>query len=503
VATAQVPANTGTEGGVIPPPANANDGGILSVRSLDQIRQAAEAQVGLEIEGAKAPLQDQIGTLQGRETNALQGIDQLFNSILPFVGQSAARVSEGYQQAEAMQKSIFDQANVRLNDLKGQRAGEAQALAQQMGGPVAIGEFTDAVTPDQTLLANTGATQQLHTLGYAQAGTQEAEAFAGRVMPLVKTEQSARARQFYEEQISDIQQQITALEASKSSRVNAASNEMMIAERQFALNKAQEELAKINADRDFELQRRAATRDERRLDDEETQLRQNHDIQIKQLRLDQLKASRDWKATLRTLGNEDTRVAMAQAQLGLSEGQLTGTYKGKPTIGKQSLDLQAKQLAASEKRQARALGISDKEYALRKQQLEQATKFDNAKLAAAKRQTWSQYLDIAINPQPGKAVTTTVAIPVPKLAAQSGKTKDAYADKSSPTGFSKLVKTTTVPPTQGPITEPGALVDYLSSHGVPRAIAVTMVKQRLRLPSDWTYGEADPRTPTGPYAGRH
>src|SRR4051812_38953387 len=110
---------------------------------LDQARTSVQNQIGAQT----APLQSQIGTLQSDETRALQGIGGLYDHIQPAVQQSAQAVDDSYRNAESVQNSIFAQANQRLNALKQDRASEAQRMAQQIGGPVAINEFTAGMDP--------------------------------------------------------------------------------------------------------------------------------------------------------------------------------------------------------------------------------------------------------------------------------------------------------------------------------------------------------------------
>lgn len=422
----------------------ANKGlGITTVRSADDLRGAATSSVDAEINAAVDPLQAQIGGIDASAANASKNISAMFGSIMPYTQESAAAVKGAYDEAEGAQQNIFAAANQRLNQLKQSRAQEAQALAQEMGGPVSLGEFTAGMDDQASLLTSLGAGQQLHTLQYGLADVGEAQAFAGRVMPLVQTEQQAQARSYYENQKKVIQDQITSLKAQRGSKITQEYNDMLAKEREYALQKTQE-------------------------------------------KLDKLKSDRDWAATKRTLGNDDRRLRLAEAEDKRQTASLTGTLGGKPT-------LEARRLTAQEKQFAQQQGLSEKEYLLRLKQLNADTKLKGQQLAAANRNTWNQYLDAAVNPQPGKSVTVTMSVPV--SAAQAYKNKNAYVDKNSPTGYSALVKTVQTP-TNRSITNPTALVDYLVAHNVPKRIAVNMVKTRLRIP-DWVYGEGDPNAPTG------
>jgi hypothetical protein len=430
---------------------------LMDPRTVGQIRSAADAQVAGEISGQTIPLTSQIGTLGRQQAGATKEIGSMFNTLQPYVTGQAGAVSDSYDAAQRQETSIFNAANQRLNDLRAGRAADAQALAQEMGGPVSTGEFTDSVTPDQSLLANAGATQQLHTLGYAQAGVQEARAFAGRVFPLVRTEQQARARSYYQDQVKELQDQVTKIRATKSSKVNARFNELQAQEREFQLNKATQELARLDAHHRWandDAQLRIA---QQRLDKIDLPAAKADEAR---LALDRLKVDRDWKAQL--------------TQTALAEAGLTGTYKGKTTMDAQKT---AAEIAAYD--------------------------VNKAKVILGKQQTWNAYLDYAIHPVSGKTITTSEPIEVPALAATTGKVKDAYKTKDSSTGWAKVIKVTRAVPTMDAITKPTLLVDYLESNGVPHQIAIRMVRKRLGLPGDWVPGEADPNEPTRPYAGRH
>lgn len=413
-------------------PATTPTPSITDVRTPEQITADVTRQVESEISDAEAPLKSQIGTLGSNRDAAIAGINSMFGNILPYVQESANKVQSSYQTAESTQQQIYSAANQRLNDLKQSRAQEAQAMAQQMGGPVALGEFTDAVDPAASAYAVEGGGQMLHTLAYGQADVGAANDFAGKVFPLVQTEQTAEARQHYETQIKEIQDQITQLEASKSSAINKGVADAQIAERTYALNKAQQSL-------------------------------------------DELKAKHDWQASLRTLKQEDKRIALAQNQ-----------FKQQKVTDTASIKLEKRKLTTQQQQFAKQLGLSNKEYKLNLDKLNEATKSAQQRLSLAKQQAAAAYLDAAVNPQPGKTITYSQAVPVSKLAAESGKVGDAYADGKSPTGYSRLVTVHEASVAQ-PITDPNQLVDYLVAHRVQQKNAISMVKARLSLPADWTY----------------
>jgi hypothetical protein len=428
-----------------PPPSGV---GLMTVQSPDQLMGAATSQVDAELKGSIDPLQSQYNLLGNQEDRAARNIQAMFGNLMPYVAGAAQNVQGAYGQAEAAQADILAAAQTKLSQLKQSRAQEAQALAQEMGGPVSMGEFTAGLDDQASLLASLSAGEQMHTNQYGLADVSEANAFAGRVFPLVQTEQTAKARQFFEDQKKTIQDQISSLKGQRGSKINSAYNDLLTKEREFALQKTQEAL-------------------------------------------DKTKAQHDWLATQRTLKNDDARLKLAQDQAKLDKAGVTGTLDGKPTLA-------ARQLTAQEKDQAAQLGLSNKEYLLRKQQLTASTKHDSQVLAATNRATWAAYLDAAVNPQPGKTVQSTQWVPY----QQGTRNSPPIAAMKHPDQFQFVNGTwyhsvTTVnTPVNRAITNPTALVDYLVGHNVPKKIAINMVKARLQLP-DWVYGEADPNAPVG------
>lgn len=410
----------------------------------------AASQVQSEIAAQTTPIQEQIGGLQTQEGQAVQGIGSMFNQLQPTVNQGAKVVGAAYNDATAAESQIFSAANAAMSQLRQSRAQEAQMMAQQIGGPVALGAFDEGFGSAATALINEGAGQQLHTLGIAQAGVQSANAFAGQVFPLLRTEQTANARTFYENQIKDLNTKITDLRSQAPAQINSRQQQIEAQQLDYQMKVAQFKLDALNAHRDY-------------------QLKVSEDAATK------VQNDRQWQQTQATIKNQEAQTAAQVAGL-------TGVYDGKPT-------LEATKLSADEKLAAQTAGLSEKNYELNLKSLNESTKIATAKLKADQQVTANSYLDAAVNPQPGKTVTTTQAIPVPALAATTGKAKDAYKDPKSSTGYSKLV-TVVDTPTSTPITDPDDLVDYLVAHGTGKALAINMVRKRLALSDSWTYGRA-------------
>jgi hypothetical protein len=264
---------------------------LTTPRSIDDLTQLAGSQIDAEIKGQTDPLQSQVTGLQGKETSALQQIGSLFGTLQPYVSGAADKVQSSYDAAYGASQSIFNTAQQRMTDLKNQRAQQAQNMAQQVGGPVAVGEFTASVLPQEQELAMTAPNMLLHQLADAQAGTQEARAFSENVFPLVQTEETAKSKGFFEDQIAKLNDEISTIQGSKQGKVNSRLNDLITQERGFKQQEAQ-------------------------------------------MALDKLKASRDWQATQRTLNNDTARLKLAQASF---KAQATGTYGGKPTLAAQKI----------------------------------------------------------------------------------------------------------------------------------------------------------------------
>src|SRR5262245_2383437 len=199
---------------------NANAPNLPAPMTDAQLHKTAADQINLEINQSVAPIQSQIQIAQAREDKALGQVGGMFDALQPVVQQAGQAMQSAYDQAQSQQNSIFATAQSNLLQLRGHQAADAQAMAQRIGGPVAMDQFTQPFDDAATDLTYLGAGQQLHTLAYAQAGIQQAQQFAGQVFPLVRTEQMATVRQQYEDQITDYQNQITALQSQKGAQIN-------------------------------------------------------------------------------------------------------------------------------------------------------------------------------------------------------------------------------------------------------------------------------------------
>jgi hypothetical protein len=426
-------------------PTNTSDDSsdILRIRSEDELRQMAEAQVNTSIQGQITPLQSDLARTQEREGRALTEIGNMFGQLLPFVADSAQRVSDTYASGQQVQGQIFRAAADQLNDLKQQRAQRAQQLAQETGGPVAIDDFVSPLDGLSQVLPAEAAASQLYALGQAQAGTQYSEAFAGKVFPALRSETELRTRSGYEDRINTLQDQINSIQSQKQTMVDARFGDLLSAERETALNEQTLQLQALQADRDYEMalknldldvekfqasevqwrteleaqqemnaaqlamsaagQAAASSQAQAELEmraqeaaishqefEEELSLRasqQQHDwdLQAGSMELDQLKADRDWKIAQSQLHNDALRINLAKKQFALDTAGVTGKYKGKPTLAAKDLSqkysLANKQLKQAGLQIKQRANESDRDYKLRVIQNAQNYQLSKQKLA--------------------------------------------------------------------------------------------------------------------------
>ena len=268
----------------------------------DTLRTQAAQQVDASIKASTDPLYRQTSDLQAREQQSIGQIGGMFDQLQPIVGGEADAVQSSFDTANNASKSIFEAAQQRMDQLRQQRANEAQALSQQIGGPVAVNEFTAAVDPSQNQLASVAPNQLLHGLANAQAGTQQARAFSERVFPAMRTEQIANARNTFESQINDLRQQIDQITGQRGTLIDQKFTDLQAAQRDWDLKQAQ-------------------------------------------LKLDQLKADRDWQAAQHQMANDDKRLRITQGQLRLQTAGVTGKLGGKPTLAAIKVSNQAIQAA--------------------------------------------------------------------------------------------------------------------------------------------------------------
>lgn len=336
-----------------------------------QLMQEAEQQAQSEIQGQVAPLQAQADTLTSQQAGAHAQIGQEFNQLQPFVGSQAQQLESYENNALAMEQSIFQAAGTRMNQLKQQQAAEAQQLAQQIGGPVSAGEFTQTLAPYEAEMPAQAASGMLHGLGIAAADVGEAHQFAGQVFPALRTEQETNSDNYFRGQIKTLQDQITQTEAGKSALTNSKLTDLLNNERSFKLNVAQAAEQK-------------------------------------------LKDKRDWEATKKQLGMDNVRLNLSKKASALSVAGVTGKYKGKPTLAAQRQVAEIQHLNQQQKLEAQRMGISVAEFKARLQHSQESTALEQTRLKMEQAKAGMTVLDAAYDPTNGKPISMTTKQYIPK-----------------------------------------------------------------------------------------
>lgn len=229
-------------------------------------RGGIAAEIEAELQGQVAPLEGDIAGFERAETRATQDLNALFGSIMPYVAGSAQRVAQQYGATNAAQASIFDQAWQRLNGLRGERASEAQALAQQIGAPVPLeGLFTQALDIERGAFVPEAAGELLKASTIGQAGVQQAEAFAGRVFPLKQARMHREVKNYYRDQITDLKKQITALRGMKPGLINERLRQRQLEDYEMRLARAESLFQREQTKRSLALEERRLELQEREL----------------------------------------------------------------------------------------------------------------------------------------------------------------------------------------------------------------------------------------------
>jgi hypothetical protein len=433
----------------------------MSSYANDPVYQRTAAEVAAEIAAASAPIERQIGQAQADQAGALQRIGNTFGALQPSVEGATQWVGQQYDQALGAEQSIYQAANQRLADMRAQRAGEAQRMAQMMGGPVAVGEFTAGVEPQQQYYAQSGAGQLLHSLGMAEAGKQEAAAFSGKVFPLLRTEQEADVTSSFAKQISELRGKLGDLQSQRTSAINSRFFDRQDAERKYQLD-------------------------------------------VKQQQLDKVKADRDWKATLKSLAADSARLKLAQAESKRADAVLTGKYKNKPTqaaistaaqiandkkqtkLREREINATVTNMTANQRIEAQKLGLSERELAARIWDMQNTSKLKAVQLGNDQRELAMNIIDQAVSPTPGKAIKQTVVTEVDRLTALTNKKAYTIPAEQSPDGKTHYLidREVQVPGTSIPaVQDPEKLYEILVGFQIPPSMAEKLVETKLGAPS--------------------
>jgi hypothetical protein len=190
----------------------------------------AKAAAASEIAMQAAPIHSQIAaeTQLGKQQQA--AVTQEFNSVLPYVQSGARETADFNTQMANDSQAIFQQAGLNLNAAQQNQAQQAQQMAQQIGGPVATGTFTNALSPYETAMGQSSAIGQLNTMQMGTIGTDMMGQFAGQVFPSMAVEQHATLRANINDAIQKLEDQLTTLNASKSKLVDAKLPQLLTAQ---------------------------------------------------------------------------------------------------------------------------------------------------------------------------------------------------------------------------------------------------------------------------------
>jgi hypothetical protein len=389
---------------------------LLTALTPAQIKEQARADVAAEIAAAINPLQTEIGGLQARGTAAQAEISKLFAGLQPEVSASAERLAALHGETIADERSIFDAATARLDEIRSSRAAEAQELAQQIGTPVPIDEFTQGVDVARAAQGQFEGSSLLHALAGGEANVGAAEAFAGRVFPQIAAEQQSRTQFQFDQAVNDLKKQIAQIESQRENAVNKQYYDRLLQEKTF-------QLQKIQADRDYRI---------------------------------------------------------AQQTLGMQKGELTGSFKGKPTLAAKNLAEQQRQFNAQ-------LTLSNKELNA-KISADVASGKATGKTETAVR--WQNALELA-NGAMTAGKPYTISEWVPAAPRSPGAVQRTVGGK---TGWYKLSRVTHQSPgyNRG---QPGRIYKYLIARGVNKRMAVRAVRLATGKPN-WYPVAADTRSGT-------
>lgn len=423
----------------------------------DQAQRETDQAVQQEID----PYLGEISQAQGGMGSALEGLGNLYGSLMPYVQGAAKFTSDWYERGLAQEKGIYEQAIGRLNAIRAQRGAQAQRMAQLLGGPVNVEAFLSPLNTSMAELPNAQANTLFHSNALSQAGVQEAEAFAGRVFPLMRVEQEKQIRNDFGQRIRDLQDTIARIKAGAVGRTQTRLDELTQREREYQLQQEQMRLERLKADRDWRLAQSQEADNKARLANEKANLLGYYD----KVWVD--KQGRKHTSRIWTLGARQTN-----AQTQLDRDRLTEEH--------------------NQNQAENAISWGQIEAA--KIDKERAYQQNNAAMAQDYRDAASKYLDAAMTPG-AKAVTSTTYDEIPA---------DQLKSASNPTGVDKsgliprMVNGTihwyrprkvTTQVTTPVITNANELYNFLLGHGIRKDIALEMVKKRLQLGPKWKPGD--------------
>jgi hypothetical protein len=341
-----------------------------------------------------------------------------------------------------------------MDELANSRAQSAQQLAQQMGGPVSVGEFMSGVEPARSALAQIAPNQLLHGLANAQAGVQQARAFSEQVFPAMRTEEVAKARNYFEDQIAQLRKQIDQINASSSSTITKRFRDLQ--------------------QQEFE-----------------------NKLEVAKARLDELKANRDWEATKRTLNQSARRQTLAEKEFGFGKKKFGKEFGLAVTKQKQYVQLSKMKLTSAQKIAASKLGMTALQYkeTMRHHMATEAAA--NARIQAQRQKNAMSLIDHATGRTQGPmTITRRRELDAATAAMRIGDPKiQIVKDKKGKTHF-YINENVTLTPGQvnrqygsmGVAADPQSMYDYLIGNNVSAAMAKKVVRMKSGL-HDFTPGK--------------
>lgn len=435
-------------GGGLAPAGGGGTGGLT-------LLQQAQRLAGIDISGQVSPLTADIGALQRSQQGASGAISQEFASILPSVADSAQRLEQMNANAGQAAQQIYQAAGQQLNTMQQNSAAQAQQLAQQTGGPVSIGQFTAAGDPYSQAIAASGAVDQMTTQELGLSSDRTAEVFAGQVFPALALEQQQKNRDFYENQIKGLRDQITQIKATKGTLVSS-------------------NLAKL----------------------QRQQLQ--HRLDLANLALKRQSNNRNWIAEQRRLDQTDRRLRLEEGTL-----RQAGYYKGvSANQEQQRIETQKAHYTAEEKATAQRLGISAQNLALRAQHYQESDQLAHQRLQVQQQRNAMSLIDAAMGKDSSKPVTLTRKVnlqandPLVIAALTNPQHPPADVHRDAQGNWYVYKKETLTPgqwmassgvPNAGGMHDPNQLYQLLIANNTPKAMARSLVRAKTGL-NDWTPG---------------
>lgn len=227
-------------------------------QTQQQIQNAVTSEVAAEIEQQISPLQDLVNQTQTGEQSAVDKLNQLYGTVQPSVENATRNLQSGFDQTIGFEKGIFDATQARLSAIRQQAGAAAQALSQQLGVQVPVSLFDMGALTEQGIGLAQGAGSLLTAQGLRDASLAEAEAFSGRVFPLMRTEAERDTRAQFETQIASLKKQIATIQSTRPGLINERVRQRLVEDRNY-------QLQKVQAQRDWALAKYSSNLEDRKV----------------------------------------------------------------------------------------------------------------------------------------------------------------------------------------------------------------------------------------------